>query len=118
MFLLKPLHCCFKSMLLVIVLLEGEHLSQSQITGRLTQFCSKISLYLAPTIFPSTQQPSLGWLVVVPCAFYLNMMDLMVLQGKIEDLDIFHNPALALLNNFVLNLYEELLSLHGVMSLV
>ena len=34
MFPLKPLECCFSSMLRVIVLLEGEPPSQSQISGR------------------------------------------------------------------------------------
>ena len=35
MFPLKPLECCFSSMLRVIVLLEGEPLSQSEISRRL-----------------------------------------------------------------------------------
>ena len=39
---LKPLECCFSSsMLRVIVLLEGEPLSQSQISGRLKQVSPK-----------------------------------------------------------------------------
>ncbi len=41
MFPLKPLECCFSSMLRVIVLLEGEPLSQSQISGRLKQVSLK-----------------------------------------------------------------------------
>jgi hypothetical protein len=46
MFPLKPLKGCFNSMLKVIVLLEGEPPSQSQISGRM-------SLYLAASIIPS-----------------------------------------------------------------
>ena len=53
MFPLKPLECCFSSMLRVIVLLEGEPPSQSQISGRLNRFPSRISLYLATSIIPS-----------------------------------------------------------------
>ncbi|MGH0165412.1 UNVERIFIED_CONTAM: hypothetical protein FKN15_049235 [Acipenser sinensis] len=41
MFPLKPLECCFSSMLRVIVLLEGEPPSQSQISGRLKQVSLK-----------------------------------------------------------------------------
>ena len=37
MYPLKPLECCFSSMLRVIVLLEGEPPSQSQIFGGLKQ---------------------------------------------------------------------------------
>ena len=37
----KPLECCFSSILRVIVLLEGEPLSQSQISGRLKQVSLK-----------------------------------------------------------------------------
>ena len=37
----KPLECCFRSMLRVIVLLEGEPPSQSQISGRLNQVSLK-----------------------------------------------------------------------------
>jgi len=55
MFPLKPLECCFSSMLRVIVLLEGEPPSQSQITSRLTQLlCQNIPVYPF-SIFPSTQ---------------------------------------------------------------
>ena len=37
MFPLKPLKCCFSSMLRAIVLLEGEPPYQSQLSGRLKQ---------------------------------------------------------------------------------
>ena len=40
-------------MLRVIVLLEGEPLSLSQISGRLKRFPSRIPLYLAPSVMPS-----------------------------------------------------------------
>ena len=41
MFPLKPLECCFSRMLRIIVLLEGESPSQSQISGRLKQVSLK-----------------------------------------------------------------------------
>ena len=53
MFPLKPLKCCFSSMLRVIVLLEGEPLSESQISGRLKHVPSRITLYLEPSVIPS-----------------------------------------------------------------
>ena len=40
-------------MLRVLVLLEGEHLPQSQISGRLQQVSLKNNLCLAPSIIPS-----------------------------------------------------------------
>lgn len=53
MFPLKPLKCCFCSTLRVIVLLEGEPPSQSQSLADGNRFCSRMSLYSAPSIFSS-----------------------------------------------------------------
>ena len=47
----KPIHCSSGCMLRLIVLLEGEPPPQSL----QNRFSSKIVLYLAPSIFPSTQ---------------------------------------------------------------
>ena len=53
-FPLKPLKCCFSSMLRVIVLLEGEPpFPVSNLWKTETGFPSRISLYLVPTIIPS-----------------------------------------------------------------
>ena len=63
MFPLKPLECCFSSLLRVIVLLEGEPPSQSQISERLKQ----VSLKNFPVFsaihhsFNSDQFPSPCW---------------------------------------------------------
>ena len=48
----KPLDCCFSSTLRVIVLMEGEALSQSQISGRLKQASLKNFLPSILTSFP------------------------------------------------------------------
>ena len=47
MFPLKPLKCCFSIMLMIIVLLEGEPLSQYQSSGRLKQVSLNFPVFSA-----------------------------------------------------------------------
>ena len=49
----KPLLCCLGCVLRVVVLLEGEPSTESEVLSVLEQVSSRISLYFAPFIFAS-----------------------------------------------------------------
>jgi hypothetical protein len=65
-------------------------------------------------------RPSLGRFVVVPYSFHVLIMDLMVLCGMFKVSDIFFTtqPLSVLLQNFVPDLFGDLLGLHVATCLV